>query len=391
MISVSQALALIEQNTPCLGEEITHLTEAYGKVLSKSVLSPINMPPFDQSAMDGYAVFSNNSDTYSLRGELKAGDSGSLSLTQGEAARVFTGAPIPANSDTVIIQEHVSQKEQSIFIQKMPIKGANIRATGEQVKEGDFVLNAGCLLNEAAIGFLAGLGITKISTYKKPTITILTTGNELQEPGTKLKPGCIYESNGLMLKTALRRLGIEHITICKVKDDFQATQNEIKKAVAETDVVLISGGISVGDYDFVKAALEKNEVQEVFYKVNQKPGKPLWFGKKENKRVFGLPGNPASSLTCFYVYVVPMLRIMMGYSHIHLAKLKAIVQVDIENGFGKTLFLKAIAANNQITPLTGQASSMLNTYAISNALLCVPEDKQQIEVGEEVSYLSLTF
>lgn len=390
MISVSDALAIIDAQSNVLEKVRTPLYQAFGSILASDVFSPIDMPPFRQSAMDGYAVkLSGNK--YQLVGEMKAGDPHQIPLHAGEAVRVFTGAPVPVEADTVVIQEHVTRQENLITLQKEPTRFSNIRPKGEQVKKGINVLKKGTFLNEAAIGFLAGLGLTEIEVVKKPKVTIVTTGNELQEPGKKLKPGQIYESNGVMLQLALQRIGIHTTQIVKVEDDFDSTYRVIDDALKGTDVVLISGGISVGDYDFVKDALAKNKVKEFFYKINQKPGKPFWFGKKSNKTIFALPGNPASSLTCFYVYVLPALKKMMGHTAPHLKKLTALSTAVIQNPAKKTLFLKASVSNNQITPLTGQASSMLNTYAISNALCIVPEETEAIDKGEEVTYLDLNF
>ncbi|WP_416443562.1 gephyrin-like molybdotransferase Glp [Leeuwenhoekiella sp. A16] len=391
MIAVNEALKLIEKQTSPLGTQTLSLLAARGSILASAVQSPINMPPFRQSAMDGYAIQLNGAAEYKVISESKAGDSGNLSLKSGEAVRIFTGALVPDDADTIVIQEHVERAADKILINKLPQKGANIRPVGEQVFTGTEVLKKGTLVNEATIGFLAGLGIQEIEVYKKPKVGILATGNELQEPGTPLEKGSIYESNAIMLQAALLRLGIDDIQVFKAKDDYDQTKTAISNALEKVDVLLISGGISVGEYDFVKQALEENGVEEVFYKVNQKPGKPLFFGKKSDQTVFALPGNPGSSLTCFYVYVLGALRKMMGHENFNLELKEAKITSEIKNPTGKTLFLKAIIENGKAEILTGQASSMLNSYAISNGLVVVPETVEQINEGDSIQYLNLVF
>lgn len=390
MISVAQALKIIAKNSLCGKIVLKKLRKSFGLVLAEDVISPINMPPFRQSSMDGYAVKLTETQEYKLVGEVAAGVSKNKSFTTGEAIRIFTGARVPDGADTVVIQEHCTKTTNGILIDKLPVKGANIRPLGDQIVKDEIALSKGTILNEAAVGFLAGLGIEKVSVYKPPKVCILVTGDELQESGKKLEEGEIYESNSITLKLALKRYGIKNIKIKRVEDTLKATTKIIENQLKKCDVLLISGGISVGDYDFVKEALLKNNVEELFYKVNQKPGKPLWFGIKGTIKVFALPGNPASSLTCFYVYVIPVLQKLLGHQTIHLPRKKAIAENAISNPFGKDLFLKGTVENGTAKQLTGQASSMLRSFAICNALLLVPSEKETIEGGEEVKYIPLT-
>ncbi|WP_299098266.1 gephyrin-like molybdotransferase Glp [uncultured Winogradskyella sp.] len=389
MISVKQALDIIDSFPSAFSFEKVQLQDALNSVLSEDVFSPINMPPFRQSAMDGYAIQFSKEETYTVVDESKAGDSTNYVLKPTEAVRIFTGALVPDNADTVIMQEHVERLEASIHIKKMPSKFANIRKTGEQIKIGDLALKKRTKLNEAAIGFLACLGITTVSVCKTPSVAILVTGNELQQPGTDLEIGKIYESNSVMLKAALQKAGIKEIEIIAVKDDYQATKTSIKNALDANDILLVSGGISVGDYDFVKEALLENDVEELFYKINQKPGKPLWFGKKRDTYVFALPGNPASALTCFYIYALPLLRKMCGYKNNHLQKVIAKSKSAIKNPSQKTLFLKANLEDEFVEVLQGQSSAMLYTYAMSNVLICVSSETAEVKIGDEVTCIKL--
>lgn len=389
MISVQQALDIIDSFPNTFSYEEVKLQDALNSVLFEDVFSPINMPPFRQSAMDGYAIQYSKEGTYTVVDESKAGDSTNYALKPTEAVRIFTGALVPDHADTVIMQEHVERVDASIHIQKMPSQFANIRNIGEQIKTGDLALKKGTKLNEAAIGFLACLGITKVSIYKTPSVAILVTGNELQQPGSNLTLGKIYESNSVMLKSALQKAGIKTIEIIAVKDDYQATKTSIKNALEENDILLVSGGISVGDYDFVKEALLENGVEELFYKINQKPGKPLWFGKKQDTYVFALPGNPASALTCFYIYALPLLRKMCGFKNNHLQKVTAKSKSAIKNPSQKTLFLKAYLEDECVQILQGQSSAMLYTYAMSNVLICVDSETAEINIGDEVTCIKL--
>ena len=389
MISVSEAIQIIESVKTSLSKGKTDIDLSLNKVLAENIISPINMPPFKQSAMDGYAIKLTDSNTYKLVEESKAGDGKNIQLEEGQAARIFTGALVPDNADTVVIQEHVKRSNGTIVINKLPIRFSNVRPTGEQVKKGEIVLKKGQLLNAAAIGFLAGIGINKVFVYKTPKVTIIVTGNELQEPGKDLEVGKIYESNSIMLSSALKTIGITDITTLKTKDTFDATRSVIAKALLHSDVVLVSGGISVGDYDFVQEALKENGVEELFYKVNQKPGKPLWFGRKNDQFVFGLPGNPASALSCFYIYVTPLLKKISGAKDIHLQRVKANSISDYKNTTGKTLFLKGMLYNNIVEILHGQQSSMLHSFAKSNALVRIPNEVELVNKNDEVECIKL--
>lgn len=389
MISVSEALQHIEKYCTPDKKVLKSIEKILGLVLAEDVVSPINMPPFRQSSMDGYAYIHSEETNYKVVGEVQAGSGADIQLNPGEAVRIFTGAKVPDAADTIVIQENVNRGGDFIEITKIPNKEANVRPLGEQIKTGEIALEKGTELNEAAIGFLASIGVAKVKVYKTPKVSILVTGNELQQLRTKLDEGKVYESNSITLKIALKRIGVKKVKIRRVKDTLEATKKAVAKCLAKSDIVLISGGISVGDYDFVKQALEENGVNEVFYKINQRPGKPIWFGSKKNKLVYALPGNPASSLSCFYIYALPVIKAQMGFSAYHLPRLKATATSDIKNPTGKTLFLKGTVINGSATLLGGQASSMLKSFAVSNALLQVPEYQEIIKQGEELTYIQL--
>jgi molybdopterin molybdotransferase len=389
MIKVEEALQTIEDNSTKMPTKQIAVNKALGYVLAEKVISPINMPPFRQSAMDGYAFIHSIKHQYDIVSTSQAGDHSNLKLKANETVRIFTGAFVPDNADTVVMQEHVIANKDSILIAVMPQKGINVRLKGEQIAKDNVVFEAGTLVTPAAIGFLASLGITEIEVYKKPKVAILVTGNELVKPGEKLKKGKIYESNSVMLQAALETVGISKTKVYRVKDNLKATKKALKDILKKYDMVLVSGGISVGDYDFVKEALLQNDVEEHFYKINQKPGKPMFFGSKNKTLVFALPGNPASSLTNFYIYVYPAIKNRIGFSEIHRTKIVRTLNSDIKNNTGKTLFLKARYNETDVTVLDGQSSAMLNTFAVANSLLIVPEDVEVYEKGELVTLLPI--
>jgi molybdopterin molybdotransferase len=384
MIQVEQALSIIENNTSTMPLIKIKVSKSLGFILAEALYSPIDMPPFRQSAMDGYAFSHSELTKLEVISTSQAGDYSNIKLDKNKAIRIFTGAFVPDNLDTVVMQEHTSIIENTLEIEKMPLCFANVRNQGEQIKENQLVLEKNTLINPAAIGFIACLGIKEITVYAKPKVAIVVTGNELVKPGKTLPKGKIYESNSIMLETALKEIRIKKIKTFKVKDDLNATKKVLKNCMLNFDIVLVSGGISVGDYDFVKEALLSNGVEELFYKINQKPGKPLFFGKKDRTIVFALPGNPASTLTSFYVYVVPALKKRMGFEAIHSPKIKRKINTEFTNTSGKSLFLKAFYDDLKVTILESQSSAMLNTFAIANGLIYLPNDLSTIEKYKEV-------
>lgn len=384
MIQVDQALSIIAQNCCKMPIRKIKVAKSLGFILAEAIYSPMDMPPFRQSAMDGYAFAYSELQHFNVVSTSQAGDFSNKKIKKEDAIRIFTGAYVPDNLDTVVMQEHTAVANQKVEITKMPQQFANVRNKGEQIKENELVLENNTVITPAAIGFLACLGITEITVYAKPKVAIVVTGNELVKVGKKLVEGKIYESNSIMLQAALQGIRIKKIETFRVKDNLKATKKLLKYCLSAFDVVLVSGGISVGDYDFVKEALLSNGVEELFYKINQKPGKPLFFGKKDNTIVFALPGNPASTLTSFYIYVHPALKINMGFEAIHLPKIKRKIAAQFENTSGKTLFLKGLFDDEKVTVLESQSSAMLNTFAAANALICVPYDAVKIEKDQEV-------
>ncbi|WP_396600845.1 molybdopterin molybdotransferase MoeA [Algibacter sp. R77976] len=391
MISISDAISIVKANgKPLLQKTIKKVEKAGGYLLFEDILSPINMPPFRQSAMDGYALNSHDDLSYQLIGEIKAGDGHQPILKKGEAVRIFTGAAVPDSANAVMMQEKVIQDGKNIITIEHQIQlEQNIRPLGEQVKTGDLALKKGTKLTPAAIGYLISLGITEVSVFKKPNIAIVTTGNELIEAGQDLSYGKIYESNSKMLLSTLYSLKFYDVTLYKVEDDYSKTVDILNTAINDNDLVLITGGISVGDYDFVGKALNELLVEELFYKVKQKPGKPLFYGKKNDTQIFALPGNPAAALSCFYVYVYIALQKLMNRDAIELPRIEAKSISKFKKKGDRPQFLKAIYNNGEVEILEGQNSSMLQTFALSNALVYAPETVTEINKEDTIEVIQL--
>ncbi|MAU17207.1 MAG: molybdopterin molybdenumtransferase MoeA [Muricauda sp.] len=380
MVTIEEALRIIEDQKIDLKTEVRPLEASLGYALSKNTISPFDVPEFDNSAMDGYALCGLYRE-YKLVGEVAAGDSSEVLMQDGEAVRIFTGAKVPKNTSAVMMQEKTSVEASTLFLDEMPKAGQNIRKKGGQLTKGQEVFEKGHILNPPSLALMGSLGFEQLEVFLKPQVNIITTGNELVKPGQPKLEGQIYESNSYAISGALQQFGFKHHQKTQIQDDFETTKTGIKTALESCDVLIISGGISVGDYDFVKQSLEENGVKELFYKVFQKPGKPLYFGRKDNKFVFALPGNPASSLTCFYVYVLPLLQKLSGYWRTGLPTYQFPIKHGYENRFGRPSFLKAAVLDGKVEVLDGQGSSMIQSMAKGNALAFV-DDGEKLNAGD---------
>ena len=387
MISVEEAKKHISDFSPELKSISLGVSESFGYVLSENVGSPIDMPPFPQSAMDGYALGTGSKTTgaeFKLIGEVAAGSSVQHDLNAGECVRIFTGAAVPESATAVVQQEWIEQADDGVILQREVVEMMHVRPKGEQMKTGQLALEKGTLITPGTIGFLHMLGITSMNVYAKPKTTILITGNELVEPGNELNHGKIYESNSQMLISALLREGTDSKSH-RISDSLEETIETIGNALETNDLIIITGGISVGDHDHVGAALSELGVKQVFYKVAQKPGKPLFFGTKDGKAIFALPGNPAASLTCFYEYVLPVLRKLYGRKDVWLPSFQLpLAEQNSIRSLGRAQFLKATIQNGSVEILEGQSSAMLNTFALANSLVYVEANCEPKSAGNLV-------
>ncbi len=391
MIEIEDALSLIEKTCVELtNKNVSVSKEVIGAVLSDKVYSGYSLPMYNQSAMDGYAVRFNDTLNFILtKNVVKAGDGSDIFLNKGEAIRVFTGAPIPVNADAVVMQEKTSVYGKVLSVDDDLIIGKNIRYKGEEVSKGDLIFNDGHIINPATIGVLKSLGVFNVNVVKEPRVGVVVTGNELISNKEELTKGKIFDSNSYSLSSFLEEQRIDIINNYQVKDDLERTKDIISRAIKENDIVLIAGGISVGDYDFVRESLEYNEVEEIFYKVKQKPGKPLFFGKTKDTFIFGLPGNPAAALTCSYMYALPLINRLKGYNSIHLKRVKAIALNSFKRKGERAQFLKAFYNNGQVKILDGQQSGMMLSFANSNSLILMSSDKLEIIEGEPLENVIL--
>jgi len=387
MISVTEAKKIINENVSSLEPVMLPLSQAAGLILAEDIYATADIPAFPQSSMDGYAFSFQGWKQYKklkITGEVAAGNNETFILAPENAVRIFTGAAVPAGADTVIMQEKIQVENGELKIEdEMLQQGNSVRPKGSEIKAGALALEKENTLSPAAIGFLAGIGITEVKVYPNPSISIIITGNELQQPGQPLQHGQVYESNSFALKAVLKNLNIDNVQILYATDKPEIVTGTLKKALEQSDVVLLTGGISVGDYDFVLQASTECGVHKLFHKIKQRPGKPLYFGKKENKLVFGLPGNPSSVLTCFYQYVIPALE-KLSKRKISLQALKIPLAKPFQKNTGLTHFLKGVYDGKTATSLDAQESYRLSSFAKANCLIQIDEETTSLKKGELV-------
>lgn len=393
MISSDNALETILKNTRLLKKEVVNLYYATGLTVADDIYSKIDFPPFNQAAMDGYAIkfedyISDNK--FKINGEVQAGVVFNETVGKNEAIRIFTGAPVPSGVDTVVMQEKTIFSNGILKINDENLKkGSNIRPQGSQTLQNQLVLKSGNNIVPGVAGFIAGLGINKVKIYKKPNVCIITTGKELTKTGKKLKNGKIFESNSYSLYAALREQNITDINIFTVDDKPKEIEKCINENLKNCDLMILTGGVSVGDYDFVVESLKNCGVKKIFHKVKQKPGKPLYFGKIRNTLVFGLPGNPSAVLTCFYIYILPAIFKMTGKKNISNYE-NMILQNDFDKRSGLTYFLKGKIDNHGgVLALHSQESYQMNSFAEADCIIKLKEEKTNYKKGEEVEIVRI--
>ncbi|HLA53092.1 MAG TPA: gephyrin-like molybdotransferase Glp [Flavitalea sp.] len=384
-ISVAEATNIIRDNVPALIPVPLPLMQASALTTAEPVYSPIDFPAWPQSSMDGYAIrFAEKAYPLRISGEIAAGATSGLKMDEKSAIRIFTGAPVPEGADTVVMQEKVNVKDGSLHVEDPGLKeGDNLRRMGAEIRKGELAVPSGTVITSRWIGFLSSLGITSLLVYPPPSVSIILTGNELLDPGNDLLFGQVYDANSAMLTDALYRSGVVTIHRFRADDELDSVQSRLSEALEKSDLVLLAGGVSVGDYDFVIEAAKNCHIESLFYKVRQKPGKPLFFGKKKSTVIFGLPGNPASALTCFYIYVVQALDQMMSRQG-HGRRINAKLSASYARSGGLTHFLKARLTEGKVILLQGQESFRLHSFAEANCLAEIPEDRTELRAGESL-------
>lgn len=385
MISVTEARQIVAAHCRLLEAANIPFQQSVGYVLAEDLISPVSIPFFRQSSMDGYAIRAAEKDQLlHLQDALPAGSSRELTLSPGNAIRVFTGGPVPEGADTVVQQEWISLKGTAIQINDHPVEmGANIRVPGADINKGVIAMPAGTCINAMHIGLMASLGITNVTVYRKPSVAILITGNELVQPGNELLFGQVYDSNSFGLTACLQQLHISAVSVSFTKDSLAETETAIEKAMQGNDLVLITGGVSVGDHDHVAQACANLGIIKQFHGVKQRPGKPLFFGATENKWVFGLPGNPASVLSCFYQYVIPFIHGLTGGKPVQ--PLRAALANEFDKKAALRFFLKGSYAAGLVNVLAAQASFQQTAFVQANCWIELPEEVAVFPKGTQVT------
>lgn len=364
------------------------------RILSSDVIAPFDVPPHNNSAMDGYAVrYEDISETDEVRlkviGDLPAGGYFDKEIGSGEAVRIMTGAEMPKGADTVVIQEVTRQEGNWVNLPpKAAKKGANVRFQGEDIGKGKLILQKGIWIRPQEMGILASIGYTTISVYRPLNIAIVSTGDELVPTGEKLTPGKIYDSNRHSLMGLLTQIGAEVIDLGIVKDDRDALKTKLVAATHKADVIITSGGVSVGKYDLVKEVVEELGKVE-FWQVNIKPGKPLSYGKIGNCYFFGLPGNPVSVMVTFIKFIKPaLLKIAGCKNYDKTIQFKAKAKSSMTKKRGRLEFARGILSyekDSWVVTLTGpQGSGILHSMTLANCLVIMLPDQKEIVEGDEV-------
>lgn len=391
MISVQEAQAIISQNIPKRKQQMLPLEEAFGYTIAEDIYSQYNIPNFSQSSMDGYAIrFEDKDLKLKITGEMSAGTTDQFHLENGTACRIFTGAPLPINADIVIMQEKVKvENNDYLIIEDSDLeKGLNVRDAGSDAKKDNIAISKDSYLSAAAVGYLAGIGCTQVNVYAPPSVSLILTGNELVQPGNDLEFGQVFESNSYQLESVLKQCGINSTEKFWVKDDPSEVEKTLNLAISKTNIVILVGGVSVGDYDYVIDATKKCGIEQQFHKIRQKPGKPFYFGTKDEKLIFGLPGNPSSALTCFYLYIAPLLSEIIKRPTI-TERSNATATSSYRKKTGLTHFLKATYADGKVTPLHAQESYRLQSFAEANCLIVLPENSEGCDKDEVVEIILL--
>jgi len=392
MLSIDQARAAVLAEVRPLPAEEVALTDALGRVLAEDVTAVVDLPPFANSAMDGFAVRSGPTGRrLTVVGESRAGTPANRAVSDCEAIRISTGAMLPAGADAVLQLELVSDGGATIVLNDDVQPGRNVRDAGEDVRAGAPVLRAGAAMGPGEIGMAASAGRGSLRCGRRPRVTVIGTGDELVGPGTALGPGQIHDSNGPMLTALARRAGAE-VRAVRVEDDRDATIAAIAHALADTDLLLLSGGVSVGPHDHVKPALEANGVEEVFWRVALRPGKPTWFGVKRDDPpalVLGLPGNPVSAFVTFTLFAAPALAKLQGADRDTKTRRAQLgTAVDRHPDRDECIRVR-IDADGLATPTGPQGSHMLSSLVEADGLALIPRGEEPLLAGTQVEVLWL--
>jgi molybdopterin molybdotransferase len=397
VLDLETAVAQVLAALPAPQTERIPLTESAGRILAETIVSPLDLPPFDNSAMDGYAVRAADVQgakpeapaRLCLQARIPAGETFAGELMPGECARVFTGAPVPRGADAVVMQEDASHEGNEVLILDAVQPRENVRFQGEDVREGATLAEAGEEIAPGLIGLLGAVGVGEITVGRRPVVGLIATGSELREAGQPLAPGQIYESNRAMLAALITRAGGQPRVYPLVRDTLDATRVALEQAFAECDIVVTSGGVSVGELDFVKAAFTALGGELEFWRVAIRPGKPFVFGKLGGRFIFGLPGNPVSAFVTFLVLAYPALRRWQGAGKPGLPVFSGVLGEPLSNPGDRRHFLRArVDADGRVFSAGKQASHVLASLARADGLLEMAPG-QHLAAGQTVALLRI--
>ena len=392
-VSIHEARAAVLEHVTVLGSEEVGLDDALGRALADDATAPNHVPPFSASAMDGYAIIAADTASGSARlqliGEAKAGTGAGVTVRPGTAVRISTGAPVPEGADAIVQQELTSGDDgMTVLVDATIRRGMHVRPAGEDIRAGSHVIHAGSLLGPAELGVLASLNIPRPCVVRRPRVALAGTGDELTDPGKPLPPGGIRDSNGPALGGAVHRAGGELASRLRAGDDLDATVAVLSAALRDVDMLITTGGVSVGPHDHVRPALSRLGFREVFAGVDLKPGRPTTFAVGDDGTlVFALPGNPVSALMAFRLFVVPALDAMLGRDR-EVHPVQAIAAEDLPGALGRTTVVRCRTRLHEdgwyVFPTKSQESHILTSMLGVEALALVPADREFIAAGEPV-------
>ena len=392
-MTIEEAQRLILERVQPLEAEVVRLEDAAGRVTADPATARVDLPPFDSSAMDGFALRAGDTPgRLPVVARISAGRPAERALAPGEAMGIATGGAVPEGADAVIPLEYVVDHDNEIEIAEAVRRGENVRPRGGDVRRGDVLVPAGERLGPAQLGALAAGGIADISCSRRPRVAVLSTGTELRHPGEDLRPGEIYEANGVILAAQLRTAGADPEELEPVRDDEEAHRQALEAGLG-ADVLVTSGGVSVGPHDLVRSVGRELGVEEVLWGVAVKPGKPLWFGVRDRTLVFGLPGNPVSTLVCFELFVRPAVLALQSVAD-PLPRFEPgrLLRAARPNP-ARTELVRARSAvvdgEVELDVLGGQESHMIARAAGADALVLIPAGTDELPSGAGVSFLRL--
>lgn len=385
IITIDEALAIVRSVAQPLPPERVPTTEADGRLLAQDIRSPENVPPFRASTVDGFAVIAADpTPSRDVVEEITAGAIRRGSIQPGLAARIMTGAPLPDGADAVVMVENTRQETGRVTLEQPVRTGENVRPVGIDVGEGDLVLSQGTVIGAPEVGLLMTLGLTEVACYRRPVVAVLSTGDELVEPGEDVPPGAIRDSNRYALLAAVREAGGRPVSIGRARDDRDLQTQLVRQGIELGDVLVSSGGVSVGDRDYIKPVLEELGTVR-FGRINFRPGMPLTFAEIGSKLAFGLPGNPVSSLVTFEMFVRPVLRIMQGDPNPERSRVEVELEHDFQPPSGRVEYHRAIVrwlGGRLVARSTGlQISSRLLSMAGHNAMVIIQPGDSVLQAG----------